>query len=186
MPEKFRIYTCAVVAAILAFVFSAINEASGQDAGEVAPYKGSVIKGVDATTLDGKVMCGYQGWFGSPGEGSPESDWRHWTKHKGSFSDNNAKVDLWPDVSELASAERFSTGFKLPDGSPAEVFSAYVKPTVLRHFKWMQDYGIDGVFVQRFASSIRTARNLDFCNTVLANCREEPISTAEPMPSCMI
>jgi hypothetical protein len=144
----------------------------GQNAGVTAPYKGSVIKGIDTTTLDGKVMCGYQGWFGSPGDGSPESDWRHWTKHKGSFSDDNAKVDLWPDVSELTSAERFSTGFKLPDGSPAEVFSAYVKPTVLRHFKWMQDYGIDGVFVQRFASSIRTARNLDFCNTVLANCRE--------------
>jgi hypothetical protein len=36
----------------------------------------------------------------------------------------------------------------------------------------MQDYGIDGVFVQRFANSVRTARNLDFCNMVLANCRE--------------
>jgi hypothetical protein len=172
MPEKIRFYTCAVVAAMLAFVFSAVTEAIGQNAGVIAPYKGSVVKGIDATTLDGKVMCGYQGWFGSPGDGSPESGWRHWTKHKGSFSDDNAKVDLWPDVSELSSAERFSTGFKLPDGSPAEVFSAYVKPTVLRHFKWMQDYGIDGVFVQRFANSVRTARNLDFCNTVLANCRE--------------
>ncbi len=168
MPEKIRFYICA----ILAFFFSIVTEASGQNADVVAPYKGSVVKGVDATTLDGKVMCGYQGWFGSPGDGSVESSWRHWTKHKGSFSDDNAKVDLWPDVSELTSAERFSTGFKLPDGSPAEVFSAYMKPTVLRHFKWMQDYGIDGVFVQRFASSIRTARNLDFCNTVLANCRE--------------
>ena len=106
MPEKFRIYTYAVVAAVLAFVFSAITDAIGQDAGVMAPYKGSVVKEVDATTLDGKVMCGYQGWFGSPGDGSPESDWRHWTKHKGSFSDNNAKVDLWPDVSELTSAER--------------------------------------------------------------------------------
>jgi hypothetical protein len=43
---------------------------------------------------------------------------------------------------------------------------------VLRHFQWMQDYGIDGVFVQRFANSVRTERNLDYCNTVLANCRE--------------
>jgi hypothetical protein len=117
-------------------------------------------------------MCGYQGWFGAPGDGSLKSGWRHWTKQPGAFADDNAKVDLWPDVSELPPGERFSTDFKLADGRPAEVFSAYVKPTVLRHFQWMQDYGIDGVFVQRFANSVQTERNLDYCNTVLANCRE--------------
>jgi len=172
MSKKFRFFFGGLAAGILVFAFSAVTEANGQNAGILASYKGPVVKGVDATTLDGKVMCGYQGWFGSPGDGSPDADWRHWTKHKGSFSDDNAKVDLWPDVSELTAAERFSTGFKLPDGSRAEVFSAYVKPTVLRHFKWMQDYGIDGVFVQRFANSTRNARGLNFCNTVLANCRE--------------
>jgi len=172
MSKKFRFYFGGLVAGILVFAFSAATETNGQNAGILTSYKGPVVKGVDATTLNGKVMCGYQGWFGSPGDGSPDSDWRHWTKHKGSFSDDNAKVDLWPDVSELTTAEKFSTGFKLPDGSPAEVFSAYVKPTVLRHFKWMQDYGIDGVFVQRFANSTRNARGLNFCNTVLANCRE--------------
>ncbi|MDB6018802.1 MAG: hypothetical protein JWR19_3291 [Pedosphaera sp.] len=172
MLERIKFYTRAVVLGIFAFIFYAATEAVGQNTGVVSPYKDPVVKGVDSTTLDGKVMCGYQGWFGAPGDGSPESGWRHWTKHKGPFMDDNAKVDLWPDVSELSPAERFPTGFKLPDGSPAEVFSAYVKPTVLRHFQWMQDYGIDGVFVQRFANSVRTARNLDYCNTVLANCRE--------------
>ena len=162
MSKKFRFFFGGLAAGILVFAFSAVTEANGQNAGILASYKGPVVKGVDATTLDGKVMCGYQGWFGSPGDGSPDADWRHWTKHKGSFSDDNAKVDLWPDVSELTAAERFSTGFKLPDGSRAEVFSAYVKPTVLRHFKWMQDYGIDGVFVQRFANSTRNARGLNF------------------------
>ena len=150
----------------------AARQAAGQTVGIVSPYKGPVVKGVDTTTLDGKVMCGYQGWFGTPGDGSPKSGWRHWTKHQGQLADDNAKIDLWPDVSELTSAERFSSGFKQADGNPAEVFSSYKKPTVLRHFQWMQDYGIDGVFVQRFANSVRTARNLDYCNTVLANCRE--------------
>lgn len=172
MPKKIRFYTRAVAAAGLALVFCAATEAIGQNAGVLAPYKGPVVKGVDTTTLDGKVMCGYQGWFGAPGDGSPRSGWRHWTKHQGPFTDGNAKIDLWPDVSELTPAERFSTDLKLADGRPAEVFSAYVKPTVLRHFQWMQDYGIDGVFVQRFANSVRTTNNLDFCNTVLANCRE--------------
>lgn len=135
------------------------------------PYQGPVVKGVDTTTLSDKVMCGYQGWFGAPGDGSLNSGWRHWTRHAGPLVDGNAKVDLWPDMSELNPNERFVTGFKLQDGQPAEVFSSYEKQTVLRHFQWMRDYGIDGVFVQRFAVRLTDPTNLNFCNTVLANCR---------------
>jgi hypothetical protein len=136
------------------------------------PYKGPSVKGVDTKTLFGKVMCGYQGWFGAPGDGSPQPRWQHWTKHFGPLEDGNAKVDLWPDVSELAPEERIPTGLKLANGSPAEVFSSYEKPTVLRHFQWMQDYGIDGVFVQRFVNGLNNPQVCDHDNTVLANCRE--------------
>ncbi|HXC35528.1 MAG TPA: hypothetical protein VNV43_06600, partial [Candidatus Acidoferrales bacterium] len=138
----------------------------------LGPYTGPVVKGVDTTTLTGKVMCGYQGWFGAPGDGSPFSGWRHWTRYQGPLADGNAKVDLWPDTSELTADERFTTGFKLSNGRPADVFSSYKKQTVLRHFQWMRDYGIDGVFVQRFANHLSFPANLNFCNAVLANCRE--------------
>jgi hypothetical protein len=146
--------------------------ASADPYGNLGPYAGPVVKGVDTTTLTGKVMCGYQGWFGAPGDGSPASGWRHWTSYQGPFADGHAKVDLWPDVSELTPAERFTTGFKLSNGRPAEVFSSYKKETVLRHFQWMREYGIDGVFVQRFATHLGNRTRLEFCNTVLANCRE--------------
>ncbi|HTB85148.1 MAG TPA: glycoside hydrolase family 71/99-like protein [Candidatus Sulfotelmatobacter sp.] len=136
------------------------------------PYHGSVVKGVDATTLTGKVMCGYQGWFGTPDDGSLRNGWQHWTKHSGPMADGNAKVDLWPDVSELSADEKFPTGFKFADGRPAEVFSSYKKATVLRHFQWMETYGIDGVFVQRFAGRLQNQSVLDHDNTVLASCRE--------------
>jgi hypothetical protein len=139
---------------------------------KIGPYKGATVRGVDTQTLFHKVMCGYQGWFGAPGDGSLNNGWRHWTKSRGQFADGNAKVDLWPDVSELPPGERFPTGFELPDGRTAEVFSSFQKPTVLRHFQWMQDYGIDGVFVQRFAAELHNQNRLDFCNTVLAGCRE--------------
>jgi len=139
--------------------------------GAVRAYHGPIVKGVDTQTLTGKVMCGYQGWFGTPNDGSGERGWRHWTKHYGPLADGNAKVDLWPDVSELSPAERFVTGFKLPDGRPAEVFSSYKESTVRRHFQWMRDYGIDGAFVQRFAADLRNPLELGRANTVLANCR---------------
>ncbi len=157
------------IAATVAFVASATEV---KEAGVLTPYHGPVVKGVDTSTLTGKVMCGYQGWFGAPGDGRSENNWRHWTKHGGPLADGNAKIDLWPEVSELDPGQRFPTGFKLPDGRPAEVFSSFQKPTVLKHFQWMQDYGIDGVFVQRFANGLKNADAAEHCNTVLANCRE--------------
>lgn len=166
------IRTCASIALASAILCAFAGQASGQNSTALSPYKGPVVKGVDTTTFNGKVICGYQGWFGAPGDGCPASGWRHWTKHRGDLADGNAKVDLWPDMSEYSSNESFSTGFRLANNQPATVFSSYNKQTVSRHFQWMQDAGIDGVFVQRFAGSIRSPRNLDFVNTVLANCRE--------------
>ena len=148
------------------------EDRSAEEYLKIGSYAGPTVKGVDTQTLSNKVMCGYQGWFGAPGDGSSDHGWRHWTKHYGPLEDGNAKVDLWPDVSELPPDERFQTGFKLADGNAAEVFSSYEKPTVLRHFQWMQEYGIDGVFVQRFAAGLSNPSRLEHDNTVLANCRE--------------
>ncbi len=66
----------------------------------------------------------------------------------------------------------YATAFKLADGKPAEVYSAFNGKTVIRHFKWMQDYGIDGVFVQRFAGEVFNPPGLRQFNTVLDHCRE--------------
>ena len=135
------------------------------------PYAGPVARGVDTSTLTGKVMCGYQGWFNAEGDGA-ERGFTHWTKKRGPLAPGNAKIDLWPDVSELGPGERFRTGFQHADGRPAEVFSSFNKATVLRHFQWMRDYGLDGVFVQRFVSAVRDPGFLRHNNTVLAHCRE--------------
>lgn len=136
------------------------------------PFSGSQAEPrsrVDSSTLTGKVMCGYQGWFACPGDGAGRG-WYHWEK-RGAFRPGQCTIDLWPDVSELSPAERFATEFSLADGSPAEVYSPLNEQTVRRHFQWMQQYGIDGVFVQRFGAEVRQVMGLYHFNTVLANCR---------------
>ena len=105
---------------------------------------------VDASTLNGKVMTGYQAWFRCQGDGSDQG-WTHWSNDYKRLSPKTIHVDLWPDVSELPPAERYAApGFTYEDGSPAYLFSAYNAPTVLRHFQWMRDYEIDGAWVQHF------------------------------------
>lgn len=141
------------------------------DAATLRPYDGPTRAGVDRTTLDRKVLCGYQGWFNAEGDGA-QRGWTHWTRGNRAPSAESIRVDLWPDVSQLGPEERFATALKHPDGRTAELFSSFCKPTVLRHFEWMEQYGIDGVFVQRFAVGLNDPGTLRHNNTVLAHCRE--------------
>lgn len=134
------------------------------------PFTGTNHPGVSAATLAGKIMAGYQGWFAAPGDGS-ERGWAHWQAPDG-FQPGSCKIDLWPDVSELDLDERYTTSFVHADGTKAEVFSSFNRKTVLRHFQWMQTYGVDGVFVQRFVVQTSHARELRHINVVLDHCRE--------------
>jgi hypothetical protein len=142
------------------------------DPDPLKPYDGPVVRGVDTRTLTGKVMTGYQGWFNCKGDGA-DLGWTHWARHGSKpFGPGNVTVDLWPDMSELTAGERYATGFKLADGSQAEVFSSHNRQTVLRHFRWMREYGIDGAFVQRFANGVKSKSLRHHKDVVLANCRE--------------
>ncbi|HEX7899627.1 MAG TPA: glycoside hydrolase family 71/99-like protein [Planctomycetota bacterium] len=121
--------------------------------------------------LDGRIWVGYQGWFNAEGDGAGRG-WTHWTKKPARpFDLGNARIDLWPDVSELGPDERFATGLARADGRPAEVFSSFKPATVRRHFRWMKDYGIDGAFVQRFVVDLRDPRARAHVDAVLAACR---------------
>ncbi|HEX3871815.1 MAG TPA: glycoside hydrolase family 71/99-like protein [Pirellulales bacterium] len=126
---------------------------------------------VDALTLEGKLVCGYQGWFNCAGDGA-DRGWVHWSKSKDRMDSSTVHIDLWPDMTELGPDERFATAFRHADGSAATVFSSFHRATVLRHFEWMRQYGIDGVMVQRFATGLKTPRVLHHTDTVLAHCRE--------------
>lgn len=137
----------------------------------LVPYSGPIEKGVDASTLYGKVMCGYQGWFMSRDDGYGMGD-VHW----GGINRTppSCTVDVWPDLTEYDADEKFPTNYKHTDGSTAYVFSSTVAKTVHRHFRWMKEAGIDGVFLQRFGDYItdQKSRNYQRACAVLHHVRE--------------
>ncbi|HEY3863437.1 MAG TPA: glycoside hydrolase family 71/99-like protein [Verrucomicrobiae bacterium] len=135
------------------------------------PYTGPTRNDIDATTLDGKVLCGYQGWFNTPCDSEPFG-FGHWGE---GLEGNNGRftVDMWPDLSEYDPADLCPVpGFKMPDGSPARLYSGSRKGPALLHCKWMRQYGIDGVFVSRFEEETGSPERLRHIDNVLANVRE--------------
>lgn len=132
--------------------------------------RGADAPRVDASTLTGKVMAGYQGWFNAEGDGAKRG-YNHWTRGGAKPAPGNVRVDLWPDLAEFPAAERFPTDLLHADGTRAEVFSSFLRPTVVRHFAWMREHGIDGVFLQRFINSLSRGNSLAANNAVLENVR---------------
>jgi hypothetical protein len=130
-----------------------------------------VATAVDPSTLDGKLMFGYQGWFGCPGDGSPSGDWEHWFGGGAAAGVATLRVDMWPDVSELSAEERCSTPLTLPDRQPAAVYSAFHPRTVDRHFQWLREYELPGVFLQRFTLGLDKPAVLGFRDGVARNVR---------------
>jgi hypothetical protein len=104
---------------------------------------------VDPSTLDNKVLIGYQGWFACPQDGT---GWRAWSR--GVPSAGTMTVDLYPDLRELDRDERCPVPGMTIQGKPAYLFSSRMAKTVRRHFRWMKQYGLDGVLVQRFVGTI--------------------------------
>ena len=66
-------------------------------------------------------------------------------------------------------------------GKPAYLFSSRNPKTVSRHFRWMKEYGLDGVLVQRFVGEI--ARKRADGDMVLKNIMAAADDPAAPSPS---
>ena len=141
------------------------------DTAFLGPYSGPAYAGgtpVDATTMLNKLVCGYQGWYGAPGD-ADNNGWSHWSSNNAVFSNATLQIDPWPDMSEATAAEQFAVpGYSYPSGPQASLFSSDDARTILRHFQWMEAWGIDGVAVQRFVVAVPSV-TLD---RVLTGCRQ--------------
>jgi hypothetical protein len=123
---------------------------------------------VDNASLDGKVMFGYQGWFNHPDDGA-DLGWVHW----GNFYEPiNSTVDMYPDMREYGLNEKYDADLTFTDGRMAPVFSSHNRSTVVRHMKWIRDYNLDGVFLQRFISSADSKPKMNHKDTVTRHVME--------------
>src|SRR5260370_14728967 len=119
----------------------------------VLVHSGIRAQAVDSSSLKGKVLLGYQGWFRCPGGGTSGTNWSHWTSG-GAPTPASISIDMYPDTREFEAGEACAVPNMTVGGPPAYLFSARNSHTGARHFKWMQHYGLDGVLGQRFVSDI--------------------------------
>lgn len=160
------------VAAITCFIACSKNKDVIEVTPEVKPPVTVPEKVYDMTGLlypsyTGLVMAGYQGWFAAEGDGS-QRGWYHY-QGNGGFYPGNTNVDFWPDITEYQ--KQYKSPFKFANGNDAYLYSPYDEESVDLHFKWMKDYGIDGVHMQRFVGEIKpsNASGKRHFNKVLAN-----------------
>lgn len=118
-----------------------------------------------SASYKGLIMAGYQGWFNAEGDGA-ERGWNHYRKGS-QLEPGNCKFDFWPEMSEYP--KQYKSPFYFGDGQQATLFSSYDESTVDLHFKWMKEYGIDGVFVQRFVTNLKTSVSYKHNQKVLAS-----------------
>jgi len=84
-------------------------------------------------------------------------------------------------MTEYAEEEKYpAPGFSFPDGKPAHLLSSANPKTVDRHFRWMEQYRIDGVFLQRFLVSLKD-RSVD---QVLVNVQQSANRTGRTFALC--
>lgn len=167
-----RIHPRSWWAVLILSVSLAVGASAADEEPWLGPYDGPTRSDVDAATLDGKVLCGYQGWFNTPGDGT-DFGFTHWGQRLEQPERAHFTIDLWPDVSEYDPADLHDVpGLNMPDGSSARLYSAFRKGPVLLHTKWMRQYGIDGVFVSRFVGEASNPHRARHVNTVLASIRE--------------
>jgi hypothetical protein len=106
--------------------------------------------------ITGKVLSGYQGWHACPGAGFGNG-WKHWAR--GTPAADNLVVDMYPDLREFDVHELCAPAGLTLGGKQAYLYSAQNAAVVMGHFRWMQEYGLDGVLAQRFLTEAQSKRN---------------------------
>ena len=131
-----------------------------------------------STSLTNQIICGYQGWFTFPGDGAPINRWKHWFNVPSNVITpglDDLVVDMYPTTDEYDEDDMKETGIIYRNGngtlptSYAKFFSSAKPKVVMKHFEWMETYGISGVFHMRFMQDIFRPNNRATQTMVLWN-----------------
>lgn len=124
----------------------------------------------DQNGLDGKLIVGYQGWFGCPEDFEDNKAWQHWFV-KG-VRPEFLTVDLLPSVHEIRPEDLCDTGLPRADGQGTiKLFSSQNPNVVTTHFRWMRERGIAGAAAQRFIAEMSRPEKKRRSDHVMKNVR---------------
>lgn len=123
-----------------------------------------------ANGLKGRLIVGYQGWFGCPGDYAGNNQWQHWF-FKNTPDANHLSVDLLPSLRQLRQEDLCDTDLRRRDGSPIRLYSAQNERVVATHFQWMAEHGIDGAAAQRFVGPLANPQMKQRGDHVIMNVR---------------
>lgn len=113
----------------------------------------------EQNNLIGKTFAGYQAWF----HASEDLDrgWGHWS-HRTAPETGNAHTEMFPDLSEYPDDVLFPSRFdRYPDGRDVKFYQAHDPHAIDVHFRWMREYGVDGIGVQRFYGATHSESQLE-------------------------
>ena len=123
-----------------------------------------------AEGLQGRLIVGYQGWFGCPNDAAGNTRWEHWFHNNDPVASQLA-VDLLPSIGQFVDEDLCKTQLRRADGSMIRLFSSQNARVVATHFRWMREHGIDGAAVQRFVGPLATPLQKQRSDRVLMNAR---------------
>jgi hypothetical protein len=111
------------------------------------------------------VLAGYQGWFATPANNIVKN-WAHWCKRGEPSPGGYTSFELYPDLSEYKDEDLYQTRYAdLHGGVRSRLYDSDRDGVVGLHFKWMKEYGLDGIALQRFLSDIKNRVNRDWRNS---------------------
>jgi hypothetical protein len=151
-------------------VIAATANASAQPA--AAPLQSS------KASLDNRLIMGYQGWFGCPGDFDGNTLWVHW--FTGEPAANHLLVDMLPATDGLALDDLCDTGLITQNGAPLRLFSSQNANVVDWHFRLMAQQGVGAVALERFVVELNDEGHKRRVDNVLRNVIQAAEDTGVP------
>jgi hypothetical protein len=145
-------HSCLAWVAMGAFLLASCGGggAGGPSALSSDGPRASITSPLRASVLDGRLIAGYQAWFGCPGDEEGNTRWFHWFDDVAQVS--RLTVEMLPDVKAVPASALCDSGLRTADGQTLKLYTAMDPALVDQQFSQMAASGVGGVALQRFVT----------------------------------